>query len=64
VESDREKCHNFIKEEIAKQSTFILSQINESVKTLVNRIPQERYTQMNQSGQSSERHEKSQVRFI
>jgi hypothetical protein len=47
VEANREKFQNFIKEEISKQSTFILSQINESV----DRIPQDKYIQINSLNQ-------------
>lgn len=51
VEANREKYQNFIKDEISKQSSFILSQINESFNTLVDRIPQDKYIQINSLNQ-------------
>lgn len=51
MEANREKYQNFIKEEISKQSTFILSQINDSFTTLVDRIPQDKYIQINSLNQ-------------
>lgn len=51
MEANREKYQNFIKDEISKQSSFILSQINESFNTLVDRIPQDKYIQINSLNQ-------------
>ncbi|PKK76651.1 hypothetical protein RhiirC2_844996 [Rhizophagus irregularis] len=51
LEANREKYQNFIKDEISKQSSFILSQINESFNTLVDRIPQDKYIQINSLNQ-------------